>query len=181
MNCPRDKIPMAVLEIGEVKIDQCPQCGGMWFDQGEFEAAKEQVDPDLNWLDFDIWKHKDQFQVSEHPLTCPQDDSPMVAVAYDDTGVEIDVCPACRGVWLEQGEFAKIITALEQELQTKDVSDYVKASLEEAREIVTNPDNFASEWKDFTTVLRLLQYRLFAERPRLLTELIEGQKGAPIW
>jgi Zn-finger nucleic acid-binding protein len=95
--------------------------------------------------------------------------------------VEIDVCPTCRGIWLEQGEFTKIITALEQELQTKDVSDYVKASVEEAKEIITDPENFASEWKDFTTVLRLLQYRLFAEKPRLLTELIEGQKGAPIW
>jgi Zn-finger nucleic acid-binding protein len=181
MDCPRCKVPMATKEIGDVKIDECPQCRGMWFDQGEFQAAKEQVDPDLNWLAFDIWKHKKQFQVSAHPLKCPNDGAPMVVVDYGDTGVAIDVCPTCRGIWLEQGEFAKIITALQQELETKDVSDYVKASLEEAGELVTDPENFASEWKDFTTVLRLLQYRLFAEKPRLLTELIEGQKGAPIW
>ena len=181
MDCPRCQAPMTVKEIGEVRIDECPQCQGMWFDQGEFQAAKDQVDPDLNWLDFDIWKHQDQFQVSTHPLKCPQDGVPMVALAYHDVGVEIDVCPTCRGVWLDKGEFAKIIEALEQELQTKDISDYVKASLTEAKEIVTGPENFASEWKDFTTVLRLLQYRLFAEKPRLLTELIEGQKGAPIW
>jgi Zn-finger nucleic acid-binding protein len=172
---------MTVKEIGEVKIDECPQCQGMWFDQGEFRAAKDQADPDLNWMDFDIWKHEDRFQISAHPLKCPKDDNPMVAVDYDETGVEIDVCPTCRGIWLDKGEFAKIITALVQELETKDVSDYVKASLEEAKEVVTGPDKFASEWKDFTTVLRLLQYRIFSEKPRLLTELIDGQKGAPIW
>ena len=172
---------MTVKEIGEVKIDECPQCQGMWFDQGEFHAAKDQADPDLNWMDFDIWKHEDRFQISTHPLKCPKDGKPMVAVDYDETGVEIDVCAECRGVWLDKGEFAKIIAALVQELETKDVSDYVKASLEEAREVVTGPDKFASEWKDFTTVLRLLQYRIFSEKPRLLTELIDGQKGAPIW
>lgn len=181
MDCPRCHLPMNTRQIGEIKIDECPQCKGMWFDQGELQAAKDQTDPDLNWLDFEIWKHKDRFRVAAQPLQCPRCQVEMVAVDYDQTGVEIDCCPQCHGVWLDKGEFVKIIEALQQELAAKDVSDYAAASLAEATELFTGSESFTSEWKDFTTVLRLLQYRLFAEKPRLLTELIEGQKGAPIW
>ena len=181
MDCPKCHVSMVVKEIGEIKIDECPQCNGMWFDQDEFQAAKDQTDPDLNWLDFEIWKHKDQFRVSAHPLQCPKCKIDMYAVNYGNTGVEIDYCAKCRGIWLDKGEFTKIIEALEQELETKDVSDYVKASLREAKEVVAGPEKSASEWKDFTTVLRMLQYRIFSEKPRLLTELIDAQKGAPIW
>ena len=37
--------------------------------------------------------------------TCP--DSTLVMT--DRSGVEIDYCPACRGVWLDRGELDKII------------------------------------------------------------------------
>ena len=30
-------------------------------------------------------------------------------VERDRTGVRIDVCPACRGVWLDRGELEKLI------------------------------------------------------------------------
>ncbi len=53
----------------------------------------------------------------------------------------------------------------------------MKESLQEAREIVTGPESFLSEWKDFATVLRLMQYRLFVERPRLLGTIIAAQRG----
>lgn len=31
-------------------------------------------------------------------------------------GVEIDVCPKCKGVWLDGGEFEKIIKKIREEL-----------------------------------------------------------------
>ena len=181
MDCPRCQIAMVRQEIGEVTIDECPQCQGMWFDQGELGAAKDQADPDLNWLDFEIWKHQDRFRAASQPLRCPKDATEMITIDYDQTGIEIDCCPQCRGVWLDKGEFAGIIAALQQEAAGMDVSDYLKASLNEAEELLTGPESFASEWRDFTKVLRLLQYRLFAEKPGLLAALIEGQGGAPIW
>ena len=38
---------------------------------------------------------------------------------------------------------------------------------------------FASEWKDLTTVLRMMNYRLFAENPNLLGQLIAMQQANP--
>jgi Zn-finger nucleic acid-binding protein len=41
------------------------------------------------------------------PMKCPIDGSPLVMA--ERSGVEIDYCPQCRGVWLDRGELDKII------------------------------------------------------------------------
>lgn len=40
-------------------------------------------------------------------MNCPIDNSALVM--SDRSGVEIDYCPQCRGVWLDRGELDKII------------------------------------------------------------------------
>ncbi|MEM8655736.1 MAG: zf-TFIIB domain-containing protein [Pseudomonadota bacterium] len=40
-------------------------------------------------------------------MQCPIDGTPLVIT--DRSGVEIDYCPKCRGVWLDRGELDKII------------------------------------------------------------------------
>lgn len=40
-------------------------------------------------------------------LMCPNDNAAMQKVVRD--GVEIDMCPTCRGVWLDRGEMEKIL------------------------------------------------------------------------
>ncbi|MFL6159267.1 MAG: zf-TFIIB domain-containing protein [Marmoricola sp.] len=40
-------------------------------------------------------------------MQCPTDGA--VLVMTDRSGIEIDYCPACRGVWLDRGELDKLI------------------------------------------------------------------------
>lgn len=40
-------------------------------------------------------------------MKCPNDES--VLQMTDRSGIEIDYCPTCRGVWLDRGELDKII------------------------------------------------------------------------
>jgi Zn-finger nucleic acid-binding protein len=40
-------------------------------------------------------------------MKCPIDGTALVIT--DRSGVEIDYCPQCRGVWLDRGELDKII------------------------------------------------------------------------
>jgi Zn-finger nucleic acid-binding protein len=40
-------------------------------------------------------------------MKCPTDGSTLVM--SDRSGIEIDYCPDCRGVWLDRGELDKII------------------------------------------------------------------------
>ena len=43
----------------------------------------------------------------EGPMACPIDGSTLVM--SERSGIEIDYCPTCRGVWLDRGELDKII------------------------------------------------------------------------
>jgi len=52
-------------------------------------------------------------------------------------------------------------------------------SIKEAAEIITGPEAFISEWKDFATVLRMMQYRMFVENPKLLDKVIKAEKMRP--
>ncbi|WP_347267778.1 zf-TFIIB domain-containing protein [Paracoccus sp. (in: a-proteobacteria)] len=40
-------------------------------------------------------------------MKCPTDNTDLVM--SERQGIEIDYCPACRGVWLDRGELDKII------------------------------------------------------------------------
>lgn len=40
---------------------------------------------------------------------CPNDNQTMKTVERD--GVEFDICPTCRGVWLDRGELEKLLSA----------------------------------------------------------------------
>ncbi len=42
-------------------------------------------------------------------LMCPNDNSPMQTVSR--SGVDFDMCPTCRGVWLDRGELEKLMGA----------------------------------------------------------------------
>ena len=44
---------------------------------------------------------------SADPATCPRDGAPLVEV--ERSGVQIDACPSCRGIWLDRGELEKLI------------------------------------------------------------------------
>jgi len=42
-------------------------------------------------------------------LMCPNDNGPMQTL--ERSGVQFDMCPACRGVWLDRGELEKLMDA----------------------------------------------------------------------
>ena len=46
-------------------------------------------------------------------MKCPTDSATLVM--SERSGVEIDYCPECRGVWLDRGELDKIIDRAEAE------------------------------------------------------------------
>lgn len=43
-------------------------------------------------------------------LLCPNDNGAMQTVQR--SGVEFDICPTCRGVWLDRGELEKLLAVV---------------------------------------------------------------------
>lgn len=179
MDCPRCEHTLQTRSFHSVEVDACGTCDGFWFDDDELRQAKDDAEPDASWLDFDIWKRPENFLISAAALGCPRCDRPMVSLLYDNTGVEIDACPACRGVWLDGGEFEAIIDALHTEVTSRPASEVLRASLSEARQLVEGSEGVVSDWRDLRSVLRLLQYRIFVEHPSWLATL-EGFQHNPL-
>ena len=46
-------------------------------------------------------------------LMCPNDNAPMQTL--DRHGVQFDMCPTCRGVWLDRGELEKLMASAAEE------------------------------------------------------------------
>jgi Zn-finger nucleic acid-binding protein len=174
--CPKCDVDLTTKSIGPVEVDECPTCRGTWFDKDELRQAEDVTDSDLDWMDFEIWKHEKEFRSKASTLQCPTCHKPMASLHYGDTAVTIDYCQSCLGTWLDKGEFKKIIHAMEKEILSKPSSEYMKETLREGAEIVAHPQRFLSEWKDFVTVLRLMQYRFFAEHPTLRNTMTSMQK-----
>lgn len=171
--CPKCGSELKVKVLGSIDVDECESCKGVWLERGELSEVEETVDPNLNWLDFEIWKHPEKFKSKETDLDCPSCGVPTISIEYGHTGVNINYCRQCHGIWLEKDELPKIIESLEDEIADKSFSDYVRESIHEAKELVTGKESFMSEWKDLSSVLKLMQYRLFVEKPKLVETLTE--------
>jgi len=47
-------------------------------------------------------------------MMCPNDNAAMQAV--DRGGVQFDMCPTCRGIWLDRGELEQLLAGAREEL-----------------------------------------------------------------
>ena len=72
-------------------------------------------------------------------LMCPNCNSSMQNV--NRSGVDIDMCPSCRGVWLDRGELEKLLSEQRQEQQGQ--SQDRQRFDREVQDFHRNPD----EWK----------------------------------
>ncbi|HLG00028.1 MAG TPA: zf-TFIIB domain-containing protein, partial [Acidimicrobiia bacterium] len=157
MTCPACGASLERTTRDGVDVDECNRCHGTWFDADELRLAKDRTDEDLRWLDFDPFQETPGGATSgPSGRACPHCGVAMDTREYMHSGVRLDVCPDGHGVWLEEGEFAKIVGYLEHVVVSMDAGDYAKAALSELKEIVTHPEGFRSEMKDFSVVLRLL-------------------------
>jgi len=179
MKCPKCEGEFSTRYVKDVQVEECDQCHGVWFDTNELEKATREVDRDLHWMEFDLWKNQDQVDVSQGSLMCPRCHIPMANVKYGPTEVVVDTCTRCHGIWLDKGEFEQIINALEDELANMSEDEYWDKALEEARDLIEGDKGFISEWRDFSTVLRFLQYRVLVENPRVQSALIALQRSSP--
>lgn len=55
-------------------------------------------------------------------MKCPNCNVSLVMT--DRSGIEIDYCPDCRGVWLDRGELDKIIERSAQNFKTEQPDNY---------------------------------------------------------
>ncbi len=168
MKCPiHKKINLETAVFYDTEVDYCPEGLGVWFEKGEFRIAKDSKQKNLDWLDVDLWKEKGKFEISKEEKLCPACEVPMYEVSYSDSEIRIDLCNVCEGIWLDRGEFKKIIEYLREKSSKKIMNEYVRSLLEETGEVFTGPESLQEEVSDVVTVVGLLKHKLSAKYPTL--------------
>lgn len=167
MRCPNCFGQLENITYKHVMLDRCARCDGLWFDADEFRRVKDAEDDFLRWIDVDLFKHEERFRISRGLRTCPKDGVPLYKVEYGESGVTVDLCHVCAGMWLDDGEYRAILDYLRAKVAQENVEGYLSHLWEEAAEIVAGPESMPSEFQDFLIVQRLLAYHLFARMPFL--------------
>ena len=176
MLCPHCKIKLNSAILHNTEIDYCPVCLGLWFEEEELRWAKDEKDKELQWLDIDLWKNKRDFKISKGIRLCPSCRLPLYEVYYGDSGVIVDVCNLCHGIWLDRAEFKKIIIWLKEKADKEVLDDYVKNLLKEFGEIFIGPEPLRDEILDFLTILKLLNYKFTVQHPIISKLILELPK-----
>jgi uncharacterized protein len=96
--------------VGEVEVDLCPSCGGLWLDSGELEKLGQGSKDDVEKL-------RTALVGSEQPE--PPSDTTTPCIACDGKlremklgPVTIEFCGACNGIFLDKGELDQAIAAV---------------------------------------------------------------------
>lgn len=167
MICPDCQSTLEQADLHGVRIDECPNCRGRWFDRDELRRAKDRTDDDLRWLDFDPFAADVGAAATAKGPLCPRDSIKMGSIAYEESGVRVDKCAKCHGVWLNHDEFEKIVRHLEAEVNSETAADYGREAGRQLAQIFAGPEGPLSETRDLFAVLHLLRQRLGVEHREL--------------
>jgi Zn-finger nucleic acid-binding protein len=112
MLCPNDNIEMKQVKAEShygrtVILDQCPGCGGIWFDRLELFKTKQGEADKIDLLDAENLRTAAAIENQE--LLCPRDRVKLDR--FKDPLFPKDIviarCPVCSGFWLNRGEFTR--------------------------------------------------------------------------
>lgn len=106
MKCPQCSFPLDPLITRScVVIDICTQCKGTWLDQGEinfFVKDRKALKP------YSLQGLIDVKEVLQSCPSCPRCLVKMKTGKLPGFQFEVEECPSCQGLWLEEQEFKKI-------------------------------------------------------------------------
>ena len=124
-NCPNCGHEMKQVEIRshyglKIVVDQCDNCGGLWFDDEESLRADLKEYKKLEAFDSDKLMKKVSIQSS---LNCPRDNTPL-KIFHDSNfpkNIKVHYCPQCFGFRFNRGEFSNYQQAREKKIEEKKV------------------------------------------------------------
>jgi Zn-finger nucleic acid-binding protein len=127
MICPNDNIEMHQVKIQShygqpVILEQCGECGGIWFDESELYRAKQGEAEKIELLDSEMLWALSTIENTKH--ICPRDQTELSRFTdrYFPEGIIVERCPVCSGFWLNRGEFTKYQKARQELLRPKEKS-----------------------------------------------------------
>jgi Zn-finger nucleic acid-binding protein len=109
VRCPRDEVLTQELvertPSGEVLIDLCPECAGVWLDGGELARLAGERNMEIQLA---------ARRGSASEVACPRCAAEMTQKEF--LGILVEVCILCSGIWLDQAELEQLQIAYQDHL-----------------------------------------------------------------
>ena len=103
--CPDCKVELKLTFAGDVAVNQCHQCKGLFVDGDSFEKVLSQKSPDLKEVEGEI-RYEKTYRPSMD-RACPACQAPMRNYSFRND-VYLDSCPQGHGIWLDSGELEMV-------------------------------------------------------------------------
>lgn len=100
--------PLSEVTLEGMTVHFDPASGGYWLERGELKNLAEHHHAHLEDVPFGqpLRAHKG--------YACPKDGRELVEFEFGQhSGIKVDVCGECGGLWLDSGELDKILAYLE--------------------------------------------------------------------
>jgi Zn-finger nucleic acid-binding protein len=102
LRCPDCALPLIERKIGVHSLHPCSSCRGLWIDRDEALALSATI---RHGASFAAPTKREKPLRVRHCSRC--DGVSMSVLRY--RGIEIDLCPTCKGIWLDADEIAPIM------------------------------------------------------------------------
>jgi uncharacterized protein len=120
MNCPNCHKPLTRFTFKNVQLDDCPECGGIWFDADELRQVKASGP--------DAWTEIESQVAPRSPETtapkagyerkCPKCGVDMQPYRYMiNSDVHLDECEQCGGTWVDDTELVAMSEFLQKSVK----------------------------------------------------------------
>jgi len=103
MNCPKCHSKFETITYGEIQVERCLGCQGLWFDMLEKEdLVKIEGSESIDIGNDQVGEEYDDMR----NINCPHCNVKMIPmVDKDQDHIKYESCPVCYGTYFDAGEF----------------------------------------------------------------------------
>ena len=135
--CPKCAGELLHVETGGETVEVCAGCRGLWFDAGELTVM------------LGVYRRLDTARAGRAGVFCVRcgDDVELKELPFPGTEIDVDVCPQCRGIWLDDGELQLLQAHVDQAVlpEDDDASAAADALAERARALLTEAERVGTQ------------------------------------
>ena len=144
MNCPNCQHSLTQEDYEGVEIDRCTHCQGVYLDDGELKHINEAREKTFSSEDIAAVNGiQSKIQANEEEMAgqiqCPKCAGSTMSRRHfaGQSGIVIDRCPDCKGLWLDAGEIEKIQILVEgwEGQENADLTSYSERMREVASKV----------------------------------------------
>ena len=163
-DCPGCRAELDLYSLLGIEFEGCLKCHGLWLDRDELRKLKNKVGiGELHWLNSEVDNIERAAAIASKRVCPRKDNGNLLSVVFGKSSIVLDWCPKCHGIWLDRGEYDKIVDYLRNEAGQSTIKDVEKEIGEDVKRLLrSGPESHMTELSDIAAaVTALINFTIF--------------------